>query len=173
MGVVLLALLVRIAQALVLSVRAREPPQVMVERAVLHHQNDERVDGDVAGAGEAVLSLDLRRLGDQRLGGKDGREPREPGEPGRASQEPPATHVAAGPLLLGCCLHLVSVALGQFGPLGLRTASQSKTPSSWRSTFAKSLPGPQSIWSGWPSRALIRSLPGSPLMRSKPLPPPM
>jgi hypothetical protein len=50
------------------AVRVRHPTEVVVERPVLHHQHDDRVDGEVARRGQEPAALVARRLGDERVG---------------------------------------------------------------------------------------------------------
>ena len=125
MGRVLLAVLVGVMQPLVLAVGAREPPEVMVEGAVLHHQHDEGVDGDVAGAREAVLGLNLRRLGDEGLGREHRRQSGEPRQAGGAREELATPYTAVVFHLLGGAGRLAWLAIAQFFPFVPRTVSQS------------------------------------------------
>ena len=63
-----LALAVGESQARLSPVGAGQPPEVVVERPVLHHQHDERVDRQVPGRRNLVRALPARRLGHDRVG---------------------------------------------------------------------------------------------------------
>ena len=65
------ALLVGELQAGLAAVGPRQPAQVVIEGAVLHHQHHEGVDRQVAGRGERHLALAARGLGDERVGVQD------------------------------------------------------------------------------------------------------
>jgi O-acetyl-ADP-ribose deacetylase (regulator of RNase III) len=48
----------------------------VVEGAVLHHEHDEGVDGEIARRGQVRAALAARRLGHQRVGRQQGRDRR-------------------------------------------------------------------------------------------------
>jgi len=70
-----LAVLVDVGEPRLAAVGARQPAQVVVERPVLHHQHDERVDRHVARARQLDLALLAPRFGDQRVGVEHRAEP--------------------------------------------------------------------------------------------------
>ena len=70
------------AQAGLAAVGSGQPAEVVVERPVLHHQHDERVDRQVARRGDGPHPLAPSRLGDDRV--RIEHEPHPGGEPGRA-----------------------------------------------------------------------------------------
>ncbi len=117
------------------AVGPRQPAEVMVEGAVLHHQHDDRVERQVARAGHVDPEA-LVRLGEKRVGTEDGAEPRgePPGHRG-ALEELPAAH-----RLVGIALHQF---LGDFGVarvvriLPCLTALHPADPMRERSRFVK------------------------------------
>ncbi len=76
-----------IGEAGVLGVGGGVPAEVVIEGAVLHHQDDERVDRQVARLRERLSRRPLGRLGDQRLRRQHGRHPGQPGDRCRALEE--------------------------------------------------------------------------------------
>src|SRR5215207_4530846 len=73
------------------------PAEVVVERPVLHHQDDEVVDLDVARPRQRVVAkASLGRLREQG-GSREARGPGEPRGPGRALEELPPREVALHP----------------------------------------------------------------------------
>ena len=79
-GRVRLALSVGEREPRLATVGTGKPPEVVVERPVLHHQHDERVDRQVARGRDLVRALPARRLGHDRVGiehqPEPGRQPR-------------------------------------------------------------------------------------------------
>ena len=160
----------RVAQPVVDRVGARVPAEVVVEGAVLHHQDDEGVDRQLARAREMGPRRVLGRLGDQGLGREQARHPGEPGERrGPAEEVAPAQHVLPRSLLeLLDPRRIRELPAGELrGVVGRATDhlaitfSQSYTPSSSLSTKATSVPLPQLISSRTESRAWMRSSPGA------------
>jgi hypothetical protein len=69
----------------------RQPAEVVVERPVLHHHQDEVVDLDVARAGdEGLAGLRVGGLAQDQVGGQHAGRPGQPGGVRRALQEVPA-----------------------------------------------------------------------------------
>src|SRR3954451_6591368 len=139
---VLGAVVVRIAEPGVLGVGARVPAEVVIERAVLLHEDDEVVDRHVRRARERGRGLHASRVADESVDRPRAGDAGHPRESRRLGDELATTHGIVG--------H------------GVTTVSQLKTPSSTRSTITLSSPAPQSISSASPLRALITSLPGEP-----------
>jgi hypothetical protein len=70
-GLHALALAVDVREAAVAGVRVRVPAKVVVERAVLHHQDDEGVDRDLPRVRQGATAA-TRRLGDQPAAARRG-----------------------------------------------------------------------------------------------------
>ena len=68
--------LVGVLQARLTAVRVGHPAEVVVEGPVLHHQHDDRVDGEVARRRQERAPLTAGGFGDERVGVQDGRERR-------------------------------------------------------------------------------------------------
>jgi hypothetical protein len=79
--------LVGVLQPRLVAVGVRHPAEVVIERPVLHHQDDDRVDRDVARRGQVDPALVARCLGDERVGREDRRQRRGAGGHGGALQE--------------------------------------------------------------------------------------
>jgi hypothetical protein len=110
-GLVRLAGPVDVGEPRLPAVGAREPAEVVVERAVLHHQDDEGVDRQVARGGQRRAALLARGLGHERLGVQDGSEPGGKARRDRGALE----ELAAAVVRLG---------RGRLEPLGLVRVAQ-------------------------------------------------
>src|SRR5205807_2625357 len=99
MGLVRHAVLVGERESRLASIGVGQPAQVVVERAVLHHQHDKRVDRQVPRAGKVNAGLLSSRLRDERARAEHCRETT--GEAGRqrgALKELPPLQVLVGRL---------------------------------------------------------------------------
>jgi hypothetical protein len=87
-----LALIVLVLEARLHSVHLRHPAEVVVERAVLHHQHDERVDREVARTRKRLAALAVGRLRDEHVRVERGRHARREarGRGGALEELPPA-----------------------------------------------------------------------------------
>jgi hypothetical protein len=88
-----LAVLVHVREPCLAPVRMRHPAEVVVERAVLHHQQHERVDRQVARRGQLIAALALRGLRDERLSGQERGHARQAGGERRPREELAPPHV--------------------------------------------------------------------------------
>ncbi len=99
-GRMLVPVVIGIGEAGVLRVGVGMPAEVVIEGAVLLHEDDEGVDRHVRRARQPAHGLGLRGPAEQRLGGQRGRQARRPGQHGGLGQELAAAQVVLG-LLLG------------------------------------------------------------------------